>query len=206
MEKIMGLFESYEGADRAAEALDLAGFPEGISVVSRDKGVRERVERVEWSDWVNNVVGAGAVGAVGGIVVGGLAGLAGVIIGVTATLIWGSGPDLADWALSTALGATAAGVGIGMVTGSVVGALIGLSFPLGVYTQGVRRGGILVTVRAPDSRAAGSACDIMRDSGAVDINEWTNEPSAARRWTGFRENVWPEGFVPSTLMHTHSHS
>ena len=203
MEKIMGLFESYEGADRAAEALGLAGFPEGISVVSRDKRVWERGEGVEWSDWVNNVVGAGTVGALGGIVVGGLAGF---IIGVTATLIWGSGPDLATWALSTAVGAAAAGVAIGMVTGGVIGALIGLSFPLGVYTQGVRRGGILVTVRAPDSRAADSACDIMRDSGAVDINEWTNEPSAARRWTGFRENVWPEGFVPSTLMHTHSHS
>jgi hypothetical protein len=42
MEKIMGLFESYEGADRAAEALEFAGFPEGISVESRDKRVRER--------------------------------------------------------------------------------------------------------------------------------------------------------------------
>ena len=203
MEKIMGLFESYEGADRAAEALEFAGFPERISVVSRDRGVRERVERVEWSDWVNNVVGAATVGAVGGIVVGGLAGF---FIGLTATLIWGSGPDLAAWALSTALGAAAAGVGIGMATGSVVGALIGRGFPLGVYTQGVRRGGILVTVRAPDSHTADSARDIMRDSGAVDINEWTNESSAASRWTGFRENVWPEGYVPSTLMHTHSHS
>ena len=203
MERIMGLFESYEGADRAAEALEFEGFPEGISVVSRDKGVRERVERVEWSDWVNNVVGAATVGAVGGIVVGGLAGF---FVGLTATLIWGSGPDLAAWALSTALGAAAAGVGIGMATGSVVGALIGRGFPLGIYTQRVRRGGILVTVRAPDSHAADSARDIMRDSGAVDINEWTNEPSAASRWTGFRENVWPEGYVSSTLMHTHSHS
>ena len=203
MERIMGLFESYEGADRAAEALEFAGLPERISVVSRDTGGRERVERVEWSDWVNNVVGAGTVGALGGIVVGGLAGF---FIGVTATLLWGSGPDLAAWALSTALGAAAAGVGIGMVTGSVLGALIGMGFPRGDYAQGVRRGGILVTVRAPDSRAADSARDIMRDSGAVDINEWTNESSAASRGTGFRENVWPEGYVPSTLMHTHSHS
>jgi len=203
MEKIMGLFESYEGADRAAEALEFAGFPERISVVSRDKGGRERMERVEWSDWVNNnVVGAVTVGAAGGMVVGGLVGF---IIGVTATLIWGSGPDLAAWALSTALGAAAAGVGIGMVTGSVVGALVGLGF-LGVYTQGGRRAGILVTVRAPDSHAADSARDIMRDSGAVDINEWTNEPSAASPWTGFRENIWREGYVPSTLMHMHSHS
>jgi hypothetical protein len=203
MERIMGLFESYEGADRAAEALEFEGFPEEISVVSRDKAVRERVERVEWIDWVNNVVGAATVGAVGGMVVGGLAGF---FIGLTVTLIWGSGPDLAAWALSTALGAAAAGVGIGMVTGSVAGALIGRGLPLGVYTQGVRRGGILVTVRAPDSYAADSARDIMCDSGAVDINEWTNEPSAASRGIGFRENVWPTGHVPSTLMHTHSHS
>jgi len=178
MEKIMGLFESYEGADRAAEALEFAGFPGGISAVSRGRGIRERAERVEWSDWVNNMVGAATVGAVGGIVVGGLVGF---FIGVTATLIWGSGPELAAWALSTALGAAAVGVGIGMVTGGVVGALIGMGFPLGVYAQGVRRGGILVTVRALDSHAADSAHDIMRDSGAVDIREWTNEPSAASR-------------------------
>ena len=203
MERIMGLFESYEGADRAAEALEFAGFPERISVVSRDRGVWERVERVEWGDWVNNVVGAATVGAVGGIVVGGLAGF---FIGLTATLIWGSGPDLAAWALSTALGAAAAGVGIGMATGSVVGALIGRGFPLGVYTQGVRRGGILVTMRVPDSYAADIADNIMRDSGAVDINHWTNELRAASEWTSFREDVGPKGYVPLTWMHTHSHS
>ena len=127
METVTGLFKRYEGADRAVEALEFAGFPEGSSGVSRDKVVRERVERVEQSDWANDMAGAASVGAVGGIVVGGLAGFFSC---VTVILIWGSGPDLAAWALATALGAAAAGVGIGMITGGVLGALFGLASPI----------------------------------------------------------------------------
>jgi hypothetical protein len=205
METVIGLFKRYEGADRAVEALEFAGFPEGSSMVSRDKVVRERVERVEQSNWANDVTGAAAVGAVAGMVVGGFAGF---FICVTVTLIWGSGPDLAAWALSTALGAAAVGVGIGMATGSVLGALIGLGFPkqVHVYAERMRRGGILVTMRVPDSYAADIADNIMRDSGAVDINHWTNELRAVSEWTSFREDVGPEGYVPLTWMHTHSHS
>jgi hypothetical protein len=56
METVIGLFKRYEGADRAVEAWEFAGFPEGSSVMSRDKAIQERVERVEQGDWANDVV------------------------------------------------------------------------------------------------------------------------------------------------------
>ena len=98
METVIGLFKRYEGADRAVEAWEFAGFPEGSSVVSRDKAVRERVERVEQSDWVNDLaVGAGA-GAVSGALAGGVAG---IFIGAMGNL--GSGTALAAAVLAIAL-------------------------------------------------------------------------------------------------------
>jgi len=201
METVIGLFKRYEGADRAVEALEFAGFPEGSSVVSRDKAVQERVERVEQSDWANDLaVGAGA-GAVSGALVGGLAGL---FISAMASL--DSGSALAVAVLAIALGAAAVGMGIGAATGVVLGAL-GLGFPqqVRVYAERVRQGGILVKMRAPDSYAANIARNIMRDSGAVDINRPANELRAASEWIDFRQDIWPEGDAPSTWMRIRRH-
>ena len=201
METVIGLFNRYEGADKAVEAWEFAGFPEGSSVMSRDKAIQERVERVEQSDWANDVVVGAGAGAVSGALVGGLAGL---FIGATGSL--GNGSALAAAVLSIALGAAAVGMGFGAATGVFLGALIGLGFPqVRVYAERVRRGGILVKMRAPDSYAADLARNIMRDSGAVDINRPTNEVSAASEWTGFQQDVWPEGDAPSTWMHIHRH-
>ena len=201
METVIGLFKRYEGADRAVEAWEFAGFPEGSSVVSRDKAVQERVERVEQSDWANDLaVGAGA-GAVSGALVGGLAGL---FISAIASL--DSGSALAVAVLAIALGAAAVGMGIGAATGVVLGAL-GLGFPqqVRVYAERVRQGGILVKMRAPDSYAANIARNIMRDSGAVDINRPANELRAASEWIDFRQDIWPEDDAYSTWMHIHRH-
>lgn len=202
METVVGLFERYEDADRAVRALEFAGMPEGISVVSRDKMVRERVERVETSNWANDVAEGAGAGAVGGTLVGGLAGF---FLGATAVLIPGIGPALAGGALAAALGAAAAGAGIGAATGGILGALIGLGIPkeeAHIYAEGVRRGGILVTVRAPDAYAADIAHNIMRDSNAIDINRWTNELRAGG-WTEFHDETAPDADAPSIWTHTH---
>ena len=201
METVIGLFNRYEGADRAVEAWEYAGFPEGSSVVSRDKAVREHVERVEQSDWVNDLaVGAGA-GAVSGALAGGVAG---IFIGAMGNL--GSGAALAAAVLAIALGAAAAGMLIGMAIGVVLGAFIGPGFPqVHVYAERVRRGGILVKMRAPDSYTANIARNIMRDSGAVDINRPTNELRTASEWIDFRQDIWPEDDAPSTWMRIRRH-
>jgi hypothetical protein len=201
METVIGLFKRYEGADRAVEALEFAGFPEGSSVVSRDKAVQERVERVEQSDWANDMAVGAAAGAVSGALVGGLAGL---FISAIASL--DSGSALAAAVLATALGAAAVGMGIGAATGVVLGALIRLGLPqVRVYAERVRQGGILVKMRAPDSYAANIARNIMRDSGAVDINRPTTELRAASEWIDFRQDIWPEDDAPSTWMRIRRH-
>jgi len=98
-------------------------------------------------------------------------------------------------------------MGIGAATGVVLGALIRLGLPqqVRVYAERVRRGGILVKMRAPDSYAANIARNIMRDSGAVDINRPTNELRAASEWIDFRQDIWPEDDAPSTWMHIQRH-
>jgi len=202
METVIGLFNRYEGADRAVEAWEFAGFPEGSSVVSRDKAVQEHVERVEQSDWANDMAVGAVAGAVSGALLGGLIGL---FIGAMGSL--GSGTALAAAVLEIALGAAAAGMLIGVAIGVVLGALIGPGFPqqVRVNAERVRRGGILVKMRAPDSYAANIARNIMRDSGAVDINRPTNELRAASEWIDFREDIWPEDDAPSTWMRIHRH-
>ncbi len=209
METVIGLFRRYAGADRAVKALEFAGFPEGSSVVSRDrvrsgdKPVQERVEcmeRVEQSDWANDlVVGAGA-GAVSGGLVGGLGGLF-----VSAMVGPEGGPALAAALLVIALGAAAAGMGVGAATGAVLGTLFGLGFPqqVRVYAERVRRGGVLVEMRAQDAVAANIARNIMRDAGAVDINRPTNELRAASEWIDFQGDIWPEDDSSFTWMRVH---
>ena len=202
METVIGLFKRYEGADRAVEALELAGFPEGSSVMSRDKAIQERVERVEQSDRANDVVVGAGAGAVSGALVGGWAGLF-----FSAMVGPGSDSALAVVVLALVLSAAVVGMGIGAATGVFLGAFIGLGFShqVRVYADLIRRGGILVKMRAPDSYTADLARNIMRDSGAVDINRPTNEMGAASEWAGFQQDVWPEGDAPSTWIHIHRH-
>ena len=57
------------------------------------------------------------------------------------------------------------------------------------YAESVRRGGALVTVRADDSRAD-RAADIMREHGAVDIDQRA-EQWRERGWTGWDEKADP---------------
>ena len=74
-----------------------------------------------------------------------------------------------------------------MGVGAVAGGLIGGLTDLGVshehaqyYSEALRRGGALVTVRADESRAE-RAADIMREHGAIDID---------RRVERWRESGW----------------
>jgi len=74
--------------------------------------------------------------------------------------------------LATTLGMTAVGAGLGAASGSLLGALadLGLSKEdAEVYAEGVKRGGVLVSVETdPEDKDAIS--DILRGAGAVDID------------------------------------
>ncbi|MFL5801734.1 MAG: general stress protein [Roseiflexaceae bacterium] len=168
MKTVVGLFENYTDADRAVSELNAHGFSRNeISVAARDTALRDRVVGETGRE---RAVGESAgAGAVGGAVVGGLGGL---LVGLGALAIPGIGPVIAAGTLATALGTTAAGAGIGAAAGGLIGALVGMGIPeqdANFYAEGVKRGGVLVTVQASDDRAA-EALNIMRSARAVDVD------------------------------------
>jgi stress response protein YsnF len=117
------------------------------------------------------LTGAGVGAAVGG--------LGGLLVGLAALAIPGVGPVLAAGPLAAAL----AGAGIGAVAGGLIGALTDAGVPeeqAGLYAEGVRRGGTLVTVSAADGEAD-RIVDILERHNPVDID---------RRAASWRESGW----------------
>lgn len=156
---VIGLFEGAGQAQRVVQELARRGFAvDDISVIGR--GEAERDETGAGGDRASGVaVGAGTGAALGG--------LGGLLVGVAALAVPGVGPVLAAGPLATAL----AGAGLGAAAGSVLGALADLGVPdedAQVYAEGVRRGGVLVAVRAADERA-GEAIGVMAQHRAVDV-------------------------------------
>ena len=135
------LYDTYGDAQRAVKALETAGFTNSeIGLVSR---YRDDETLAETSS-------GAASGAAAGAVLGGGTGLL-AALGVIA--IPGIGPLVAAGVLATTL--------VGAAGGGAVGGLLGSLTDYGVseddahlYSEAVRRGSSLVTVRADDERAA----------------------------------------------------
>ena len=112
------------------------------------------------------LTGAGTGAALGGI--------AGLALAFAPLAIPGIGPILAAGPIAAAL----TGAGIGAVAGGLIGGLTNLGVPeeeAHYYAEGVRRGGILVTVAADSDSEAETAVDVMRRHGAVDIDQRATE-------------------------------
>jgi hypothetical protein len=145
---ITGLFDTLDDAQSAAKELLDRGIPrEDISLVAPD---------VSTTNAQQHAVGAAnttGTGAVGGSVVGGAVGL---LVGAGLLAIPGIGPVLAIGPLAAAIGTigaavgyTALGAGVGASVGGLAGSLIGAGVPEAtahIYAEGVRRGGVLLTV------------------------------------------------------------
>src|SRR6185312_12401151 len=132
------VFDSYAQARQAVGALEGAGFASSdISIVANKHVSREHADVDEVSDTAK---GAGIGGALGGV--------AGLLAGLGLLAIPGLGPVVAaGWLASTAAGAAA---------GGIVGALVDSGESeenAHVYSEAVRRGGTLVSVRASDAQA-----------------------------------------------------
>jgi hypothetical protein len=150
------LFDDYAQAKTAVTALERAGFSSSeISLVSRyrDDGTL--------ADNSSGTTKGATVGAVAG-------GGTGLLAALGVIAIPGIGPLVAAGVLATTL--------VGMAGGTLVGGLVGALTDYGVnekdahvYSEGVRRGGTLVTVRADDARAA-EAERILNEQRPVDIN------------------------------------
>jgi hypothetical protein len=136
------LFETYGDAQRAVAALEAAGFSSSeVGMVSRYR---------DDNSLADTATSGTATGATAGAVVGGGTGLL-AALGIIA--IPGIGPLVAAGVLATTLAAA--------VGGSVVGGLLGAMTDYGIseedahlYSEAVRRGGSLVTVKTDETRAS----------------------------------------------------
>jgi len=164
------LFDDYGQAKSAVTALERAGFTSSeISLVSR---YRDDGTLAESSS------GAATGAAVGAVTAGG----AGLLAALGIIAIPGIGPLVAAGVLATTL----VGAAGGTLVGGLVGALTdyGVSEPdAHVYSEGVRRGGTLVTVRTDDSRA-GEAERILNAQGPVNI-EARRDYYRGTGWTAY---------------------
>jgi hypothetical protein len=136
MQTYTRVYDSYAQAQRAVTALEQAGVPAvDISLVA-NKHVSDQYADVD--EVSSTATGAGIGAALGGG--------AGLLAGLGLLAIPGLGPVVAaGW-----LAATAAGAVAGSAAGGILGALVDAGTPeehAHVYSEAVRRGGTLVTVR-----------------------------------------------------------
>jgi hypothetical protein len=168
---VVGLMNTREEAwDVIQELVDKGFSREDISMMARDQDNETRSYTGTETE-SSTLEGAGKGAAIGGT--------AGLLVGIAALAIPGVGPIVAAGPLATAL----TGLGIGAAAGGIIGALANIGVPedeAGYYAEGVRRGGVLVTVSASEAQAE-RAAQIMRQHGAVDIE---------KRAASWKESGW----------------
>ena len=177
---ITKLYDSYAEASAAVTELERIGIPhKDISII-----VNNGDGKVETRAGEDAGIGAGAGATIGGV--------GGLLAGLGILAIPGLGPIVAAGWLAT----TALGMGAGAVVGGAAGGLIGALQKEGVseddahvYSEGVRRGGTLVSVKAASDRA-----DEVRDV----LDRYRPVNPAVRRaaysekgWSNFDENAAP---------------
>jgi hypothetical protein len=171
MRTISGLYDTYEQASSAVEALEDAGISSNdISVVAAhgDQGSGNA------GDADGTAEGAGVGAALGGV--------GGLLAGVGAFAIPGIGPVVgAGWLAAMLVGAAAGGVAGGLL-GSLTDAGID-ERDAHVYAEGVRRGGTLVIARV-DEAQADAAQAILGKSGSIDTGLRRSEYETGG-WAGF---------------------
>jgi hypothetical protein len=141
MKTITRVYDTYAQAREVVNDLRVAGIPDASTSLVANKHVSAAHDDVK--DGVSTGAGVGAaIGGAGGLLAG---------LGILA--IPGIGPVVAaGWLAATLTGAIA-----GAAAGGIIGALVdaGVSKEdAEVYSEAVRRGGTLVTVRAEDADVA----------------------------------------------------
>ena len=160
---ITRLYDSRTDALEAAHELERMGIPvDDISIIASNKdkwfdgkksdGMRTKHDR-DGDKRDDRAEGAVKGAATGGIIGAG----AGLLAGLGLLAIPGIGPVVAaGWLAATATGAAVGAVGGGAI-GGLVTALVEAGVPeedAHVYSEGVRRGGTLLTVRVDDEEAS----------------------------------------------------
>jgi hypothetical protein len=157
---ITRLYDSRSDALEAVHELERMGIPtDDVSIIAsnrdswydanRDRG-DARHDRKDKGDDIGGGVAKGA--AAGGVIGAG----AGLLAGLGALAIPGIGPVVAAGWLAATLTGAAAGAVAGGAIGGLVGALTDAGVPeeeAHIYSEGVRRGGTLLVVRADEDLA-----------------------------------------------------
>ena len=172
---LTALYDRYDDASNAVTKLEAAGIPhDDISLVS-NKDEPAGTGPSTGATPEHAATGAGT-GATLGTVLGGGAGL---LAGLGMLAIPGVGPVVAaGWLVATLTGA-----GIGAAAGGLTGSLTGAGLSEAdahAYSEGVRRGGTVLSVRTDDARST-QVMDILEEHGAVDLDE---------RQEGWRQSGW----------------
>ena len=179
-ETITRLFDNYSDAKSAVHDLEALGVAhDDLSIVANNADGTHGEHRDDDRDGVNDH-GDVSRGTSTGALLGGAGGL---LAGVGLLAIPGLGPIVAaGW-----LAATAVGAGIGAAGGAATGGIVGALKEAGhtdeeaqVYSEGVRRGGTLLSARVPDEMV-GQAEAILKRHSSVD---------AATRGASYRQSGW----------------
>lgn len=147
-ERAVGIFPRFEPMAEALKQLKESGFPiEHISVISKQREYLRRLDPAVRTEEVGNQAGKGAKT---GAIAGGLAGIfTGFFVGIGLLAIPAIGPIMLAGAAETAFATTLVGGAIGLATGTLLGALIGLGIPeekARVYQERIKRGEFLMIV------------------------------------------------------------
>jgi len=176
MQTVSRVYDTYAHANQAVQDIEATGVPSSEVSLVANKYVSDRYENVE------SVSKAGA--GIGGVVGGG----AGLLAGLGLLAIPGLGPVVAvGWLASLAVGAAA-----GATAGGLVGALVSAGTSddhAHVYSESVRRGGTLVSVRVEDVDAA-TVQSILDSHGPIDPAARGAEYRSAG-WTTFDPKAPP---------------
>jgi hypothetical protein len=170
MQTLTKVYEDQGVARQVVGELETAGIPSSSISLVASKGYADDGS-------------ADGRGAEAGLMIGGTAG--GLLAGLAALTIPGIGPVMAaGWLATAALGAFAGGV-----TGGILGALIDANVPeehAHVYSEALRRGASLVSVRVEDNDA-----DLVR---AILDRHMSIDP--VKRAEEYRKSGWKR-FDPS---------
>ena len=184
---VIALMDNIGEAQAVVTELIAAGIRrEDIGFMANQKHAIPSAEYLNEAEGGNAASGALA-GAGTGAAIGGVAGLA---LALAPLAIPGIGPIVAAGSIA----ATLTGAGIGAVAGGLIGGLMNLGVSeeqAHYYAEGVRRGGILVTVAAESDAQADTAVDVMKRNGAVDIDA---------RVTEWKKQGWKGRFDADTAL------
>jgi len=177
LKTVTRLFDDYADATAAVSDLEALGVAHGdISIVGSNADKAHGAHGIDGHDVHDGV----SKGAVTGTLVGGAGGL---LAGLGMLAIPGIGPIVAaGWLITTAVGA-----GVGAAAAGAAGGLIAALKDAGesdedahVYSEGVRRGGTLVSAKVPE--------ELVREAEAT--LERHRSVTAATRGEAYRASGW----------------